>query len=498
MRLKSQKGGVVLKIVAVISCILLILAIEVPKRSWKQQAERRDIARNRMLEMSDCEIVYMQEAGSFSKDLKSVFDYATKCNTLKVSAPDIEIEILDIDTTSVRISFSALKHFKDLDVVPKGQELENIENKQKFIAFMESIGCPTAELVMESDAEQIDLLLKDNPNKTFYRSLKEKFYKSSENETEVLYNAGRNISITLKGRNPKLALKSNTIRLSSDSNIEAIANYKGKKDIFWDFVSKDKITVDYKKDPALDEQMVNMAQYVFSDTEKDPTPYLCPSTLEPFTVNFNLSAQVGMNVTFFRNDYKDKAVLAKDKTVYPLNDNPTIQNYFLNIVKSKSERKVADLVREYEMDGDSTYSSDKAKAELFTKYFAEQLKELTAKEPLIDEVKKSIDSPDFESETKFSEKERFGILFDATPGEQVAVEMKNEQNLKSVADISFFYSTEIIKIDTISVKISSPVNENSVFNGYKRNFFQNKWLFGTDDDENAGYVDNGSPSWKTE
>jgi len=498
MRLKSQKGGVVLRIVAVLSCILLVLAIEVPKRSWKQQTERRDIARNRMLEMSDCEIVYMQEAGSFSKDLKAVYEYADKCNTLRVSAPDIEIEILDIDTTSVRISFSALKHFKDLDVVPKGQELENIENKQKFIAFMESINCPTAELVMDSDAEQIDLLLKDNPNKNFYRSLKEKFYKSSENDTEVLYNAGRNISITLKGRNPKLALKSNTIRLSSNSNIQAIANYKGKKDIFWDFVSKDKITVDYNKDPALDEQMVNMAQYVFSDTEKDPTPYLCPSTLEPFAVNFNLSAQVGMSVAFFRNDYKDKAVLTKDKTVYPLTDNPTIQNYFLNIVKSKSERKVADLVREYEMDGDSTYSSDKAKAELFTKYFAEQLKELTAKEPVIDEVKKSIDSPDFESEAKFSEKERFGILFDASPGEQVAEEMKKEQNLKSLADISFFYNTEIIKIDTISVKITSPVNEKSVFNGYKRNFFQNKWLFGTDDDENAGYVDNGSPSWKTE
>ena len=62
MRLKSQKGGIILKIVAVLSCILLILAIEVPKRSWKQQADRRDLARNRMLEMSDCEIVYMQEA----------------------------------------------------------------------------------------------------------------------------------------------------------------------------------------------------------------------------------------------------------------------------------------------------------------------------------------------------------------------------------------------------------------------------------------------------
>jgi len=498
MRLKSQKGGIILKIVAVLSCILLILAIEVPKRSWKQQADRRDLARNRMLEMSDCEIVYMQEANSFSKDLKAVFDFAYKCNTLKVSAPDVDIEVLDIDTTSVRVSFSALKHFEDLDVVPNGQELENIEKKENFIAFLESINCPTAELVMESDAEQIDMLLKDNPKKDFYRGLKEKFYKSSENETEVLYNAGRNISITLKGKNPKLTLKSNTIKLSSKSNIQAIANYKGKKDIFWDFVSKDKITVDFKKDPALEEQMVNMAQYVFSDIEKDPTPYLCPSTLDPFDVNFNLSAQVGMNVTFFRNDYKAKDAITKDKTVSSLKDNPVIQNYILNIVKSKSERKVTDLVREYEMDGDSTYSSEAAKAGLFSKFFAEQLKELTAKEPLVDEVKKSIDSPDYESETKFSEKERFGILFEATPGEQVTEEIKKEINIKSLSEISFFYSTEVLRIDTISVKISSPIKENSIFNGYQRNFFQNKWLFGIDDDENAGYVDNGSPSWKTE
>lgn len=498
MRLKSQKGGIVLRIIAVLSLVLLILSIEVPKKSWEDQQQRTDTARKRMLEMSDCEIVYMQEAGSYSKDLQKIFDFATKCNTLKVSAPDIDLEILDIDTTSLRISFTAVKHFKDLNVKPDGKELENIENKQNYIAFLESINCPTADIIMESDAEQIDMLLKDNPNKDFYRSLKEKFYKSSENDTEVLYNAGRNITVSLLSKNPNLTLKSNVIRLSSNSNIQAVANYKSKKDIYWDFVSKDKIEIEFRKDPVLEEQMVNMAQYVFSDMENDKTPYLCPSTLEQFIVNFNLSAKVGMNISFFKNDFKDKAALTQGKTVSKLTDNPDIQNYFLNIVKTKAERKVTDLVREYEMDGDSTYSSEKAKAELFSKFFAEQIKELVAKEPLTDKVEKDIDSPDYESESRFSEKERFSILFESSPGEQVAEEIKKEENIKSLSDISYFYKSEIVKIDTISVKIASPINPNSVFKGYERNFLQQKMLFGVDDDENAGYVDNGTTSWKAE
>lgn len=498
MRLKSQKGGIVLRIIAVLSLVLLILSIEVPKKSWEDQEKRIAKARTRMLEMSDCEIVYMQEAGSYSKDLKKIFDFATNCNTLKVSAPDIDIEVLDIDTTSLRISFTAVKHFKDLDVKPEGKELENIETKTAFIAFMESINCPTADIIMESDAEQIDMLLKDNPKKAFYRSLKEKFYKSSENDTEVLYNIGRNITVNLLSRNPNLTLKSNVIKLSSNSNIMAVANYKSKKDIYWDFISKDKIEINFKKDPALEEQAVNMAEYVFSDLENDKTPYLCPSTLEQFLVNFNLSAKVGMNISFFRNDYKDKAALTQGKTVLKLTDNPAIQNYFLSIAKTKTERKVSDMVREYEMDGDSTYSSDKAKAELFSKFFAEQIKELVAKEPLTEKSEKDIDAPDFESEVKFSEKERFAILFDSSPGEQVAEELKKEENTKSLSDISCFYSTEIMKTDTISVKIASPVNKNSVFKGYERNFLQNRMLFGIEDDENAGYIDNGTPTWKTE
>jgi len=181
-----------------------------------------------------------------------------------------------------------------------------------------------------------------------------------------------------------------------------------------------------------------------------------------------------------------------------LTDNPSIQNYFLNIVKTKTERKVTDLVREYEMDGDSTYSSDKAKAELFSKFFAEQIKELVAKEPLIDKAEKDIDAPDFEAEEKFSEKEMFAILFESNPGEQVAEEIKKQDNIKSLSDISCFYSTEIMKTDTISVKIASPIKENSVFKGYERNFLQNRMLFGIEDDENAGYIDNGTPTWKTE
>jgi hypothetical protein len=499
MRFRSKKGGVVLKIVAVVAFILLVMSIEVPRRMWSEQAERKELARKRMVEMSDCEILYMQEKGSFGKDLKEVFNYAQNFNNLKLNAPDIDIEILDIDTTRIRLSFTQVKHFSDLSVLTNGvKEPENIEAKGKFIEFLAGIGCPTPDIVMDSDAEQIEILLKTNPHKDFYRSLKEKYYKSSENETEVLYNAGKSATIELKLRNPKLNLKSQKIILSSPSNINAVANYKGKKEIFWDFVSKDKIQIEIKKDPALVEQNVNMAKYVFTDIEEDKTPYLCPSTLDPFKVNFNLSAQVGMSVTFFSKDSKKLGNLTKDKEVINLTDNSTVQNYFLNVAKLKTERKVSDLVREYEMDGDSTYSSDKAKSELFVKFFEEQLRDLVAKEHLTDELKKSIDSPDYESEKRFSKIERFKVLFEANPGYDVAEEIKKEANKKHLSNVSFFYNTEIIKIDTVSVRIQSPINENSEFRGYERGFFQKKFLFGIADDENAGYVDNGSPSWRTE
>jgi hypothetical protein len=496
MFLKSKKGGAILKIIAVIAFILLLLSIEVPRRAWIEQNQRRDLARKRMVEMSDCQIVYLQETKSFSKDLKKVYDFAASYNELEVDAPDIDVEVLDIDTTRVRISFTAVKHFKDLNVVPSQKELEMIEKKDRYTSYLESVGCPTASLVMQSDAEEIEMLLKGNPYKDHYRWLKEKYYKSSENKTEFLYDAGKKAQISLLLRNPNLKLRSGVIHISSNSNILAVANYKGKKDIFWDFVSRDKINIHQVSDPSTDRQRVNMAKYVFPDIETDKEPYLCPSTAEPFKVNFNLSASVGMSATFFRNDAK--IADTKGREVLALNDNEMIKNYFLGLVKLKAERKVADLVREYEMDGDSTYSSEKAKNELFAKYLSEQIKEAVAKEPLVDEIKRTIDSPDYETEKRFSEKERFKILFDSNPGAIVAEEIKKEYNAKLLSEISCIYKTEILKTDTVSVKIESPITENSEFKGYSRNLLQQKFLFGIQDDENAGYVDNGSPSWKSE
>lgn len=499
MRFMSKKGGITLKIVAVVAFILLVMSIELPRRMWNEQADRKELARKRMVEMSDCEVLYMQEKGSFSKNLKEVFDYAVNFNELKLNAPDVDIEILDIDTSKVRVSFTQVKHFSDLNVLTNGTtKPENIEDKKIFTEFLGVLGCPNPEIVMDSDADQIEIFLRDNKHKDFYRSLKEKYYKSSENETEVLYNVGKSVTIDLLPRNPKLNLKAQKIMLSSPSPIEAVANYKGTKDIFWDFISKDKIIIKVEKDPNLIEQEVNMARYVFTDIENDKTPYLCPSTLDPFKVNFNLTAKVGMTVSFFNKASKKIAAIIKDREVIDITDNETVKNYFLNIVKLKAERKVADMVREYEMDGDSTYSTDEAKRELFSKYFAEQLKDLVSKDQYDDKMEKSIDLPDYESEKNFSENERFKILFDSNPGLDVAEEMKKDTNIKYLSDIAFIYGTEILKIDTISVKIESPIDENSTFKGYERNLFEKKILFGIEDDGNAGYVDNGSTSWKTE
>ncbi|MBN2857733.1 MAG: hypothetical protein JXN63_04965 [Candidatus Delongbacteria bacterium] len=498
MRFRSKKGGMILKILSVIAFILLILSIEVPRRAWNEQAKRTDLARKRMIEMSDCEIVYLQEKGSFSKDLKAVYDFASNFDSLMVSRPDIDIEILDIDTTKIRVSFTQVKHFKDLEVVPKGGDLDNIEEKGKFTSYLESVGCPTASLIMDSDAEEIEMLLKGETHKDHYRWLKEKFYKSSENETEKLFNAGKDISVTLQLRNPNLGLKSYNVHLSSRSNILAVANYKGEKDIFWDFVSKDQISIEIEKDQTPEVQNVNMARYVFPDFETDKTPYLCPSTLEQFKVSFNLSAQVGMNITFLKEGMKNFDAITKDKDVVKLADNQILSNYYLNTIRLRAERNVADFVREYEMDGDSTYSSDEQKTELFKKFFAERMKDFVEKEPLKDELKKTIDSPEDESEKRFSEQERFNLLFAANPGASVSEEMKKEENREALSMISCFYSTEILKVDTVSVKIESPIDENSDFKGYSRNILQKKFLFGIDDDKNAGYVDNGTPSWRNE
>ena len=106
MFLSSRKGNIVLKTLSVIAFILLVLSIEIPRRAWNKQADRQEQAQKRMMDMSDFEVVYMQETDVFSKDLKKVFDFAIKHDSLQVSAPDIEVEILTLDSSHIRISFS--------------------------------------------------------------------------------------------------------------------------------------------------------------------------------------------------------------------------------------------------------------------------------------------------------------------------------------------------------------------------------------------------------
>ncbi|MBN2789545.1 MAG: hypothetical protein JXR69_05105 [Candidatus Delongbacteria bacterium] len=496
MFLTSRKGNIVLKVLSVIAFILLVLSIEIPRRAWNDQAERQELAHKRMLDMSDLEVVYMQETGHFSKNLKDVYDYAVKNDSLLVSAPDIEIEILTLDTTHIRISYSDHNHIEDLDVKNAvKKQLDMIEDKDRFIAFMKSIGCPTPEKVMNANVDEIDELLKGNIHKDFYRSLKEKYYLARENENEVLYDGGKDLIITLKNRNPKLKLRSNIVKLSSPSNIELVANYKGEKDVYWDFISREKISLNYEKNAELDRQHVNMAKYLLKDFEIDKQPYLCPSTLDPFKVDFNLIAKVGMNIEFFRGE---NTGALKDIEPQRLLDNEKIKNYFLNIAKLKSERTVADFVREYEMDGDSTYSKQAQKDSLFSKFFSEYLKDVAKKAPLADAVTNSISSLEKDQEKNFSEDERFELLFKSNIGDHVINEIAKEANAKAIENISYAYKTEIIKVDTVSVKISSPINDKSEFKGYTRNLLQKKFLFGIADDVNAGSVDNGSSSWKNE
>lgn len=208
MFLTSRKGNVILKVLSVLAFILLILSIEIPRRSWKAQAERMELARNRMTAMNEFEVVYMQEKGVFNKNLKEVYDFALNMDTLKVSAPDIEVEILTLDSSVIRISFSDYAHIEDLDVRNAlKKELEMIEDKDKFVDFLKSIGCPRPEEVINADVDEIEEILKGNMYKDFYRSLKEKYYLAKENENEVIYNGGRDLIVSLKNKKSEIKIK---------------------------------------------------------------------------------------------------------------------------------------------------------------------------------------------------------------------------------------------------------------------------------------------------
>ncbi|MCK4979465.1 MAG: hypothetical protein KAS62_03665, partial [Candidatus Delongbacteria bacterium] len=150
------------------------------------------------------------------------------------------------------------------------------------------------------------------------------------------------------------------------------------------------------------------------------------------------------------------------------------------------------------MDGDSTYSGQDQKDSLFSEFFAEYLTDAAKNEHLVDANTNSISSLDKNQKKNFSEEKMFDVLFQSNLAEVVAKEMDNEDNAKSLEDISFVYTTNIIKIDTVSVKITSPINKKSEYKGYSRNLLEKNFLFGIKDDTNVGFVDNGSSSWKNE
>lgn len=473
MFLSNRKGGILLKIIAIVAFVLMVLSIEVPRRMWIAQDARTELAHKRMLDMSDCEIVYMQETGHFSKDLKSVYNYMTT-NDLVVGSPDIEIEILEIDSSKIRISFSDHKHIKD--VMAKTSDNKSFQSIEHFSDSF--IAATKGKLLKQGFPE--------NEVKEMLKS-----YTRPLNSNEKLYNVDKEVFVSLKLKDSNLKLDSKKLKLVSNDEIFAFAQYKGEKDIFWDFISNSPIHIEVVKD--IEEQKVNMARYLLSDV-KDKTPYLCPSTLTPFDVDFNLGAKVYLKIKFFKGENKDNYLA--DKTPLALDDNDKIKKYFLEIVKRKSERKVNDMVREHEMDADSSLSNQNSKDSLFGVYFTEFLEKTMSKDCITDSISTSLSSLSKNSEKNFSAEKRFAALFNANPGELTEKEAGKIKNITLLSEIKCAYETGIIKIDTISVKISSPINENSVFNGVKRNALQKKSLFGISDDKNHGSVDNGRADWK--
>ena len=437
----TKKGNIVVKIVILALGFLLLMAVLVPRKMWEEQKQRTDLAHARMVDMADCQVIYMQEKGSFDKDLEKVYKYSV-ANEMVVGAPELEIEILELDTSAIRLSFTDRDHIEDLKVLTP---------------------------VMTKAEKQ----LKKN---------------------EVVYNPVNKISFTLKNLDSKIGLKTDTVSMSSDAPIAVKAFYKGTSDIYWEVRSESKINFTINKAPV--EQKVNIARYVLSDFENDKTPYLCPSTLSQFNTEFNLNAKIYMRVKFFKGDINEG--LLGDKTPVKVTGNETLKNYFLNIAKLKAERMVGDMVREYELEGDSTHSSDSAKAILFSAKFKEYLTNAGNEEAVIDSISSSLSSIDTDMGKNFSEEKRFENLFASSPGENVLAEMKKAENIAELEKFNVVYSTRTGKIDTVSVKISSPITDNSEFKGVSRGFFETEAVFGVKDDVNHGYVDNGRPNWKKE
>jgi len=491
----TRKGGIILKILAVLALLLMIIAIQVPQKMWAEQTAREELARKRMLDMNECEIAYMQEVGSYEKDLKKVYDYITTHN-MALGAPEIETEILAIDTSSMRLNINDYKHCKDLSVV-------------------------------RADKEELVKLpgLITRPN-------------------EHHYYCGNEVVIRAMLRDEKLGLYSDYITLKADDSIKAVAVYKNEKDIFWDFSAAGKIKFTRNKvyslqagkdqaaivsyfnskkieivksidganqlvflndaqlaelsasfDPTAylqEAQSVSMARYLLTDIDTDTEPYLCPSTKDPFKVNFNLSGKFFLKVKFFNADTKGAV------TGDLISGNEKAYNFFLNMVKLKADRKVNDFVREKEIEGDKSFSSQAKKDELFAKHFNEFLSSGLKDAAISDSISNTLTATDETQEQDFSDEKKMEILFTASPGELALSESKKPANAALLNKVLFSMKIGSDKVDVTSLKISSPITETSTFRGYTRSFLQSRSLFGVSDDKNHGFVDNGRASWKKE
>ena len=489
----DRKGGIILKVLALLALVLMIIAVQVPQGMWADQAQREALAHKRMLDMNECEVAYYQENGQYEKDLKKVYEYIATHN-MAVGAPEIESEILAVDTTSYRITFSDYKHAKDLSVTRT--------DKQELVRMPGSIARPT----------------------------------------DTLYYCGNEINVTLAFKDAKLDLRADILTLTSQDSIMAVANYKNATDIAWDFNSKSKITLKRSKiytfqpgkdlnpvlaylagknieviksadgqnqivylnenqinefsaafDPTAflqESQSINMARYLLSDVDTDNEPYLCPSTKENFKVSYNLSGKFYMKIRFFKEGTANgEKITANEK----------VKNYFLNIVKLKAERKTNDFIREKDVEGDSSYSkSAEKKKALFAKNFNEFLATGLKDGAISDSVSNILTATDDTQEQDFSDDKKEAILLNANPGEEAIAEAAKAENAALLDKIVYTRSIGTDKIDITSLKIASPITEQSTFRGYTRSFLQSRSLFGVADDKNHGFVDNGRASWKKE
>lgn len=453
MRHMDRKGGILLKIIAAAALVLMIMAIETPRRMWKEQSARAELAHKKMEDMFNLSIIYTQETNKFSKDLKEVYEFATTYDTLKVSAPEVEIEILSLDSTGVRIAYSDRDHIKDLHV--------------------------------KTDAGVV---------------LDGKSYDKLDFDTHKGFN-GRTIEVSLELKDKNLTLESNKLTLTSNSEIKIVPYYRGDEDTYWDFTSDSKIDIDIQKAPPV--QTVNMARYVLSDFNGDKTPYLCPSTLDPFNVNYNIGAKIKMLIMLYANetDKKGKPVNGldfeglADIEAKPLLSDENVTNYLLEIIHTRADLQVNRFVREHEVDGDSTYSNDNSKDSLYSIFFKDQLTDFNEKGAYIDSTEKNLYSIDYEQDKNFSKEKQYNLFMSVTPNQKMKDQKEKPEIKELLSLMKYKLKTGISELDTLSVKISSPINENSVFKGYDRGFFEKQKIFGIEDDKHHGHIDDGDKSW---